>query len=121
MLKSLFRRSIPIIPSSRSSAVVNAVSFRTANELLLPHTAILNEIVGLAGVPRDIYRRYYQTAIHNYAIFVQQLPASESHHHSALGGMLQHGLQVSLVALKLRRAYLLPPGASPEAKYSGSE
>ncbi|MCI0666907.1 MAG: TraI domain-containing protein [Methylococcaceae bacterium] len=74
----------------------------------------MNEVEELAGVPREFYRRYYETALHNYANFVQQLPASENHHHATLGGILQHGLEVSVNALKLRRAYLLPPGATPE-------
>jgi hypothetical protein len=48
------------------------------------------------------------------ARFVQQLPASEAHHHAGPGGLLQHSLEVALEALKLRRRALLPPGASAE-------
>jgi integrating conjugative element relaxase (TIGR03760 family) len=49
-----------------------------------------------------------------YALFVQQLPASEAHHHAGAGGLLAHGLEVTEQALKLRRARLLPPGAAAE-------
>jgi integrating conjugative element relaxase (TIGR03760 family) len=46
--------------------------------------------------------------------FVQQLPASEAHHHAGPGGLLSHALEVVLEAMKLRRGALLPPGASAE-------
>ncbi|MGH8549594.1 MAG: MobH family relaxase [Methylococcales bacterium] len=114
MLKRLFSKNFP----SRSADVPpdpGAILRLTAEELLSPHGSVLKKIEELAGVPRDYYRRYYETALHSYASFVQQLPASESHHHATLGGMLQHGLEVAMIALKLRRAYLLPPGAKPEA------
>ena len=41
-------------------------------------------------------------------------PASEAHHHAGLGGMLDHGLEVTLQALLIRRGKLLPAGAEPE-------
>ncbi|MFJ2363841.1 MobH family relaxase, partial [Pseudomonas sp. NPDC087697] len=44
----------------------------------------------------------------------QQLPASETHHHAYLGGMLDHGLELVACSLKLRQSYLLPTGAAPE-------
>lgn len=49
-----------------------------------------------------------------YATYVQQLPASESHHHAYPGGMLDHGLELVACSLKLRQSYLLPSGAAPE-------
>ena len=45
---------------------------------------------------------------------VQLLPASESHHHSHLGGMLDHGLEVLSFSAKLRQSYVLPQNAAPE-------
>ena len=46
--------------------------------------------------------------------FVQQLPASEAHHHAGAGGLLRHGLEVVHEALRLRRTVLLPAGAPAE-------
>ena len=46
--------------------------------------------------------------IERYAEMVQLLPASESHHHSHLGGMLDHGLEVLSFSAKLRQSYVLP-------------
>lgn len=56
----------------------------------------------------------YRSAINNYARIVQLLPASESHHHSYWGGMLDHGLEVVNFGLKLRQPYLLPIGGAAE-------
>jgi len=57
---------------------------------------------------------FYRQALLNYAAYVQQLPASEAHHHAGLGGLLDHGLEAAVLALKLRRAHLFPPGAATE-------
>ncbi|GAB1616897.1 MobH family relaxase [Pseudomonas sp. NGC7] len=56
----------------------------------------------------------YLEPIRRYATYVQQLPASESHHHAYPGGMLDHGLELVACSLKLRQSYLLPSGAAPE-------
>jgi integrating conjugative element relaxase (TIGR03760 family) len=56
----------------------------------------------------------YLNPIHRYAEQVQQLPASETHHHAYLGGMLDHGLELVACSLKLRQSYLFPTGAAPE-------
>lgn len=111
MLKGLFSKTHDLKPAS-VTPVVGALPRLTPKELLLPYTANLNKIEELAGLPREFYRRYYETSFHNYAEFVQQLPASETHHHSAHGGMLRHGLEVAMTALKLRGAHLLPAGAN---------
>ena len=75
---------------------------------------LLRQIHRLLSVPAIPLNELYQTAIVNYARFVQQLPASEAHHHSGPGGMLDHALEVVTHALTIRRGYLLPPGANPE-------
>lgn len=85
-----------------------------ATTLLRPHRHQLAAIQQLVGVPRAHWEAFYTTAFQNYAGFVQQLPASEAHHHSGPGGMLAHGLEVVREALKLRRGRLLPPGAAAE-------
>ncbi|MCI0668059.1 MAG: TraI domain-containing protein [Methylococcaceae bacterium] len=113
MLKCRFSKT-PDPKPTNIPPITGALRRLTANELLITHTSILNKIEELAGVPREFYHRYYETALLNYANFVQQLPASENHHHSMLRGMLQRGLEVAVIALKLRRAYLLPHGATPE-------
>jgi integrating conjugative element relaxase (TIGR03760 family) len=67
-----------------------------------------------AGVPAAHWNALYERLLHNFAGFVQQLPASEAHHHRDAGGLLQHGLDTALKALTIRRGVLLPTGATSE-------
>ncbi|MFZ7277014.1 MobH family relaxase [Avibacterium endocarditidis] len=62
----------------------------------------------------EMFKHYYREPIERYAEMVQLLPASESHHHSHVGGMLDHGLEVISIATKLRQNYVLPQNAAPE-------
>lgn len=62
----------------------------------------------------DMFQKLYREPIDKYAEMVQLLPASESHHHSHIGGMLDHGLEVIAIATRLRQSYILPQNAIPE-------
>ena len=118
--------------------VEGALPVLDAGALLRPHRSRLAAIRQLVGVPRAHWEAFYATVFEAYAGFVQQLPASEAHHHAGPGGMLAHGLEVVREALtnppgadldarsapagsapgkariKLRRGRLLPPGAAAE-------
>ena len=83
-------------------------------ELLQPHAAVLAQVRQQVGVPIAHWNALYQPLLEGYAAFVQQLPASEAHHHRERGGLLQHGLDTTLTALTLRRGILLPPGSTAE-------
>ncbi|EKS4614612.1 TraI domain-containing protein [Salmonella enterica] len=61
-----------------------------------------------------LFSELYQAPIARFAELVQLLPASEYHHHSHPGGLLDHTLEVMAFAAKLRQRHLLPPGAAPE-------
>ncbi|MDX1252266.1 MAG: TraI domain-containing protein [Gammaproteobacteria bacterium] len=78
------------------------------------HQNRVREIEQLAAVPRHHFDALYCAALNAFARFVQQLPASEAHHHAGPGGLLDHTLDVVVRAMKLRRPHLLPPGADPE-------
>ena len=78
-----------------------------AAELLQSHAMLLVQINELAGVSEEAFRHYYRAAINAFARFVQQLPASEVHHHTGPGGLLSHSLEVCVLALRMRRSYLL--------------
>jgi integrating conjugative element relaxase (TIGR03760 family) len=67
------------------------------------------------------FAKLYRVPIERYAALVQQLPASESHHHAYPGGMLDHGLEIVAYALKLRQSRLLPVGAPPEVQAAQAE
>lgn len=84
------------------------------DELLSARRALVNRIEELAGTTRPHFERYYLAALRRYAAWAQQLPASEAHHHAHPGGLLDHGLEVAVAALRVRQGHLLPPGAPPE-------
>ncbi|MBB6290635.1 integrating conjugative element relaxase (TIGR03760 family) [Pseudomonas sp. SJZ103] len=75
---------------------------------------LLDRIWQYTALSHAQFIQLYLNPIHRYAEQVQQLPASETHHHAYLGGMLDHGLELVACSLKLRQSYLLPSGAAPE-------
>lgn len=96
-----------------------------AEGFMVPHSAehlldvdhrkrLLERIWQYTALSEAQFGRLYFEPIRRYASFVQQLPASESHHHAYPGGMLDHGLELVACSLKLRQSYLLPSGAAPE-------
>ena len=83
-------------------------------DLLSQHPKQIKTIQQLAGVPQTHWRSLYCDALLSFAGYVQQLPASEAHHHSGVGGLLDHSLDVVIHALRIRRGHLLPHGADAE-------
>ncbi|WP_454838178.1 MULTISPECIES: MobH family relaxase [Pseudomonas] len=87
----------------------------THNLLAAEHRRqLLDRIWQYTALSHAQFIQLYLNPIHRYAEQVQQLPASETHHHAYLGGMLDHGLELVACSLKLRQSYLLPTGAAPE-------
>ncbi|MDD3673889.1 MobH family relaxase [Thauera propionica] len=82
---------------------------------------LLEHIWQRTSLSRRQFATLYRTPLERYAELVQQLPASESHHHAYPGGMLDHGLEIVAYALKLRQSHLLPTGAPPEAQAAQAE
>jgi integrating conjugative element relaxase (TIGR03760 family) len=74
----------------------------------------LHEINSIVSLSPAHYAALYQPAIEAFTYYVQQLPASEAHHHAGPGGLLDHGLEVAATALKLRRGHILPAEAPTE-------
>ncbi|MGY4494708.1 integrating conjugative element relaxase (TIGR03760 family) [Pseudomonas sp. TE3610] len=75
---------------------------------------LLERIWQYTALSQPQFEQLYLNPIRRYAGYVQQLPASESHHHAYPGGMLDHGLELVACSLKLRQSLLLPSGAAPE-------
>lgn len=86
----------------------------SAQALLAPHEQELRNIRQHVGVPDAHWNALYQPLLERFATFVQQLPASEAHHHRQPGGLLAHALDTALKALTIRRGVLLPANASTE-------
>ncbi|NUT69382.1 MobH family relaxase [Pseudomonas corrugata] len=82
---------------------------------------LLEQIWQRTALSRSQFNTLYLDPISRYAELVQLLPASENHHHAYLGGMLDHGLEVIVYALKLKQSHLLPSGAQPEVQIAQAE
>jgi hypothetical protein len=79
--------------------VPGIIHVKSVDELLSVHKGRLTQINELAGLSKVNFDCFYLSAIHQYARFVQQCPASEVHHHAGLGGMrtqclLQHFVMI---------------------------
>ncbi len=116
MLRTFFSRSLSRTAHANTSSSVSAerfVGLERPSVLLQPahRQQALHQVAAITALPPERYRSLVLTVIERYAGFVQRLPASEARHHAGLGGMLDHGLEVALQALLIRRGKLLPVGA----------
>jgi integrating conjugative element relaxase (TIGR03760 family) len=90
------------------------VQIQTANELLGKHKKLIDSIYHQSHVPKEHFKKLYLYSIERLAIWVQDLPASQNHHHSNRGGFLLHTLEVVEIAIKRRNTKMLPIGANAE-------
>ena len=122
---SLFRRkSSPPAPSLLAQPVAKGLIRPESPAALLAtprRRRLLAQIWQRTALSREQFARLYRAPLERYAALVQQFPASEAHHHAYPGGMLDHGLEIVAIALKLRQAHLLPVGAPPEAQAAEAE
>lgn len=75
---------------------------------------VVQQIKASVSTTKEHFELIYLPTLARWAAFVQQLPASEAHHHAHEGGLLDHSLDVARRALLIRRQYMLPIGAPPE-------
>ncbi|WP_027960463.1 MobH family relaxase [Halomonas halodenitrificans] len=96
---------------------------RTGAQLLATpyRQQLLKAVQESTSLTAPVFEAYVKEPLQRYAERVQLLPASESHHHSYPGGMLDHGLETCVFGLRLRRQHLLPPNESPERQSSTGE
>ncbi|WP_223531804.1 MobH family relaxase [Pseudomonas sp. GL-RE-20] len=113
---SLFHRKRQKPPPPTVSVAEGYLPIESAHSLLAAdhRRQLLDRIWQYTALSHAQFTQLYLNPIHRYAEQVQQLPASETHHHAYLGGMLDHGLELVACSLKLRQSYLLPTGAAPE-------
>ena len=122
MFDRLFRKKSPS-PSSGSSGKHGFTQPSLGKELLaLPRRQkLIENIWQRTSLSREQFTSLYRGPLERYADLVQQLPASENHHHAYPGGLLDHGLEIVAYALKIRQNYLLPIGAPPESQAAQAE
>ena len=115
MFRTIFSRRQRSPNPPPSPPIPGAFPVLPPDKLLEKHSHRLNQIDELVGVSGSHFDTYYRSAIHAYARFVQQLPVFAAEHQSNLPSLLEQALDVVCSALKIRRSYLLPAGASTEA------
>lgn len=118
---SFFRRSKPL-PAAAPSPNGFLKPAQGQELLATPRRQkLLENIWQRASLSRSQFVELYRRPLERYAELVQQLPASQNHHHAHPGGMLDHGLEIVAYALKIRQTYLLPTGAPPESQSAQAE
>jgi len=85
-----------------------------ADALLKPRSKSVAEIQELCGFPKEHFSALVMPLLRSVAEWCQAFPASEAHHHARPYGLLDHTLEVAILALRLRRGILLPEGATAE-------
>lgn len=74
----------------------------------------LRSIRRLVGIDHDTFDLLYQPALDAFVVGAQLQPGSTVDHHSGLGGLIVHTLEVVEFALRERKQYLLPQNSAPE-------
>lgn len=116
MLKWLQRPSQSQQPAPDAALPEGWFAPLSAEQLLATplRQSCLHQLRQLTPLPDTLFDSWILTAINHFAALVQLLPASQSHHHSIPGGLLDHSLEVACNAIRLRQGYLLPPEAGAE-------
>jgi integrating conjugative element relaxase (TIGR03760 family) len=92
----------------------NATPILTAEDLLSSEKRqqILSEIRTLLSLSDEEYNKIFLSVIHQFVLFVQNLPETERSFYASLGGMIDHALERSSLSLFRARTYLLPEGTT---------
>lgn len=77
------------------------VKAKNPREMIKGQAYVLSHIAMQSGLKEDEFIRYIISPVENFAAWVQLLPASESYHHTSIGGLFAHSLDVGLRALKI--------------------
>ncbi|WP_288403210.1 MobH family relaxase [uncultured Pseudomonas sp.] len=122
MFDLFFRKKAPPSPPSGSGKQGFTQPSPGRDLLALPRRQkLIENIWQRTSLSREQFASLYRAPLERYADLVQQLPASENHHHAYPGGLLDHGLEIVAYALKIRQNYLLPIGAPPESQAAQAE
>lgn len=83
--------------------------------------SLISKIKRLVSATDVVWNRHYLYAIQQFAELAQSLPASEIHHHSEQGGLIDHTLEALHAGVRISHGYILPPNAEPESIGPGAD
>lgn len=113
--------------ASEGEPVNNVISqykiSKTGRELLSEpnRTVLVRKIKRLFSITEEVWINHYLFAIESFAELVQEVPASEIHHHSNSGGLIDHTLEALYAGVRISQGYVLPPNSEPEKITSSSD
>lgn len=76
------------------------IAFESPELLVETHATLITELRQFVSIGPEFDKLYYDVIV-RYARIVHLLPASESHHHRLMGGLLHHGIQAGVYAYRL--------------------
>jgi len=111
-LKKNEPNSAPEVPTLKPK---HPVALTGADLLNTPtRQSLISKIKRLVSATDAVWNRHYLYAIQQFAELAQSLPASEIHHHSEQGGLIDHTLEALHAGVRISHGYILPPNAEPE-------
>ena len=121
MIINLFRKK-----SSSENIVTTSKKYpiaKTGKQLLVSEkrSAIIKKIKRLFSITEEVWDLHYLYAIEQFAELVQEVPASEIHHHSNEGGLIDHTLEALHAGTRIAQGHILPPNSEPEQIASSSD
>lgn len=121
MLSTIFKRKS--VPVSKQPLATKYPIARSGKDLLSSQerTALVRKIKRLFSITENVWANHYLYAIEQFAELVQEVPASEIHHHSTEGGLIDHTLEALHTGIRIAQGYVLPPNTEPEQIASSSD
>ena len=68
--------------------------------------SLISKIKRLVSATDVVWNRHYLYAIQQFAELAQNLPASEIHHHSEQGGLIDHTLEALHAGVRISHGYI---------------
>lgn len=85
----------------------------TADELLAVHDAKIRAVAYSSGLSWDEFDDVVLPVYRRAAEYLHLLPASQSHHHDGVGGLLSHSIEVSYHAVRAAGGVIFTIGKTP--------
>jgi integrating conjugative element relaxase (TIGR03760 family) len=108
----------PLLPPSPARWPATALPVLNAERIIAMTgvAPLLIEVRRDSGLTDPTWQTHVVPVVQAVAEMVQQLPASEAHHHAEPGGLFVHTVETFQYAAKLRQGRILPPGADIETQ-----
>ena len=94
-----FHRGIPVVDVEKSIG---------------KHRSNISSMRSALGMSEEAFSLIVLPAIRKFAEFVGTLPASESHHHRYVGGLIDHSIEVATYAARMASSQQWPTSGAPE-------